>query len=78
MDEGKETRGELIVAGRNSAELLELEEEVFHEMSFFIEPPIDEPGIALVIFGWDAEIRVMNGDKLAERPFAISLVRENG
>ena len=78
MDEGKETSSELIVADGNSAELLELEEELFHKMAFLVEPPIDIPRIGLVFSGWDAEIRIMIGDKLAQRPFAVSFVREDG
>ena len=78
MDEGKETSSELIVACGDSAELLELEEELFHKMAFLVEPPIDIPRIGLVFSGWDAEIRIMIGDKLAQRPFAVSFVREDG
>lgn len=37
------SEGELIIAGSDSAELLEFEEEGFHEMSFYVKPPIDEP-----------------------------------
>ncbi len=78
MDKSKETRSELIIAGSDSAELLEFEEKGFHKMAFFVEPPIDKPGIVFILSGWDAEIRIVNGDKFAQRPFAISLVRENG
>ena len=78
MDEGKETSSELIVACGDSAELLEFEEEGFHKMALLVEPPIDIPRIGLVFSGRDAEIRIMIGDKLAQRPFAVSFVREDG
>ena len=78
MDKGEETRSELIITRGDSAELLELEEEGFHKMAFLVEPPIDIPRIGLVFSGWDAEIRIMIGDKLAQRPFAVSFVREDG
>ena len=78
MDKGEEARSKLIVARGDPAGLLELEEELFHKMAFLVEPPIDIPRIGLVFSGWDAEIRIMIGDKLAQRPFAVSFVRKNG
>ena len=78
MNKGKEARGKLIIVGSNSAELLELEKEVFDEIAFFVEPPIDKPGIGFILSGRDAEIRIMKGDKFTQRPFAIGLVCENG
>ena len=78
MDEGEEAGSELIKAHGNPAELLEFEEEGFHKMAFLVEPPIDKPRIGFVLLGRNAEIRIMIGDKLAERPLAVSLVCENG
>ena len=40
MNEGKESRSELIITDGNQAELLELEEELFRKMSFPIMPLI--------------------------------------
>ena len=77
MDEGKEASSELVVADGDSAKLLELEEECFHKMAFLVEPPIDEPRVGVVRLGWDAEIRVVVGDKLAKLPLAISPVSKN-
>ena len=78
MDKSEEARGEFIIARGDSAELLEFEEECFHKVAFLVEPPIDEPRIGLVIPGRDAEIRVVVSDKLTQRPFAVSFVREDG
>ena len=38
-------------------ELLEPEEEGFHEMAFLVQPPIDEPGSVLFDVGGIHEIR---------------------
>ena len=77
MDEGKETGSELVIANGDSAELLELEEELFHEMAFLVKPPIDEPRISFTIPGRDAEVRVTVGNKLAKRPFAIGFISKD-
>ena len=50
INESKETGSELIIANGDSAELLELEEELFHEMAFLVKPPIDEPRISFILF----------------------------
>jgi len=78
MDEGEESRSKFIITDGNAAELLEPEEEVFHKMAFFIEPPIGIPRIGFTIPGWDAEIRVVVSNKLSQRPFAIGLVSKDG
>lgn len=77
MDEGKETGSELIIANGDSAELLEFEEELFHKMAFLVKPPIDVPRISFTIPGRDTKIRVMVGNKLAERPFAIGFISKD-
>ena len=51
----------------DSAELPELEEEPFHEMTFSVKPPIDAPRIRFILPGQDTEIRIRVGDKLVER-----------
>ena len=77
MDEGKETGSELIIANGDSAELLEFEEELFHKMAFPVKPPIDVPRISFTIPGRDTKIRVMVGNKLAKRPFAIGFISKD-
>ena len=77
MDEGKETGSELIIANSDSAELLEFEEELFHKMAFLVKPPIDVPRISFAIPGRDTKIRVMVGNKLAKRPFAIGFISKD-
>ncbi len=77
MDESKEAGGELVIANGDSAELLELEEESFNKMAFLVKPPIDVPRISFTIPGRDAEIRVMVGDELAKRPFAIGFISKD-
>lgn len=78
MDEGKEAGSELIKASGNPAELLELKEELFHKVAFFVKPPIDIPRIG-IIFPWrDTEIRLVVGDELTELPLAVGPVSENG
>ena len=77
MDEGKETGSELIIANGDSAELLEFEEELFHKMAFLVKPPIDVPRISFTIPGRDTKIRVMVGNKLAKRPFAIGFISKD-
>ena len=77
MDEGKETGSEFIIANGDSAELLELEEESFYKMAFLVEPPIDVPRISFTIPGRDTEIRIMVGDELAKRPFAIGFISKD-
>ena len=77
MDESKEAGGELVIANGDSAELLELEEELFHEMAFLVKPPIDVPRISFTIPGRDAEVRLTVGNKLAKRPFAIGFISKD-
>lgn len=78
MDESKEAGSEFIEAGGDPSELLELEEEGFHEMTLLVKPPIDVPRIG-IIFPWrDTEIRLVVGDKLTEFPLAVGPVGENG
>ena len=77
MNEGKETGSELIIANGDSAELLEFEEELFHKMAFLVKPPIDVPRISFTIPGRDTKIRVMVGNKLAKRPFAIGFISKD-
>lgn len=78
MDEGKEPAGELVVAGGNPAEFLELEEKGFYQMAFLIKPPVHIPRIGVVRLGWYTEICVVVGDKLTEFPLAVSPIGENG
>ena len=78
MDESKEAGGELVIANGDSAELLEFEEELFHKMAFLVKPPIDVPRISFTLPGRDTEIRVMVGNKLAKRPFAIGFISKDG
>ena len=78
MDEREEAGSELIETGSDPSELLELEEEGFHEMTLLVKPPIDVPRIG-IIFPWrDTEIRVVVGDELTELPLAVGSVGENG
>ena len=77
MDESEEAGSELIIAGSDPSELLELEEEGFHEMAFLVEPPIDVPWVGVIRLGRNTEIRIMVGDKLAKLPLAVGLVRED-
>ena len=77
MDKSKETGSELIIAGGDSAELLELEEEPFYKMAFLVEPPIDVPWISFTIPGRDTEIGSMVGDKLTMRPFAVGFISKD-
>ena len=78
MDEGEEARSKLVKAHGDTAELLELEEEGFHEMTLLVKPPIDVPRIGIIFPGRDTEIRVVVGDELTELPLAIGPVGENG
>ena len=77
MDEGEEAGSEFVVADGDSTELLELEEELFHKMTFLVEPPIDVPWVGVIRPGRNTEIRIMVGDKLAKLPLAVGLVRED-
>ena len=77
MDESKEAGSELVIANGDSAELLELEEESFNKMAFLVKPPIDVPRISFTIPGRDTKIRVMVGNKLAKRPFAIGFISKD-
>ena len=77
MDESKEAGSEFIEAGGDPTELLELEEEGFHEMTLLVKPPIDVPRISFTIPGRDAEVRVTVGNKLAKRPFAIGFISKD-
>ena len=77
MDESKEAGSELVIANGDSAELLELEEELFHEMAFLVKPPIDVPRISFTIPGRNAEVRITVGNKLAKRPFAIGFISKD-
>lgn len=78
MDEGKEAGSEFIEACSDSSELLELEEEGFHKVTFLVKPPIDIPRIGIILPRRDTEIRVMVGDELTELPLAVGPVSENG
>ena len=77
MDEGKETSSEFIIAGSDTTKLLEFEEKRFHKMAFLVKPPIDVPRISFTLPGRDTEIRVMVGNKLAKRPFAIGFISKD-
>ena len=77
MDESKEAGSELVIANGDSAELLELEEEPFYKMAFLVKPPIDVPRISFIILGRDTEIRIVVGDELAKRPFAIGFISKD-
>ena len=77
MDEGEEAGSELVVANSDSAELLELEEELLNEMAFLVEPPIDVPRVGVIRLGRDAKIRVVVSDKLTKLPLAVGPVRED-
>ncbi len=78
MDEGEEAGSEFIITDRNPAELLELEEELFHKMAFLVKPPIDIPRIGFAIPGRDAEICVVVSNKLLQCPSAIGLISKDG
>ena len=77
MDESEEAGSELIETGGDPSELLELEEEVFHKMALLVKPPIDVPRISFIILGRDTEIRIVVGDELAKRPFAIGFISKD-
>ena len=77
MDESKEAGSELVIANGDSAELLELEEEPFYKRAFLVKPPIDVPRISFIILGRDTEIRIMVGDELTKRPFAIGFISKD-
>ena len=47
-------------------------------MALLVKPPIDVPRISFTIPGRDTEIRVMVGNKLAKRPFAIGFISKDG
>ena len=78
MDKGEESCGELIIAGSNTTELLEFEEEGFHKMSFLVETPVDVPRVGVIRLWRDTEIRVMVGDKLSKLPLAVGSVCKDG
>ena len=78
MDESKEAGSEFIEAGGDPTELLELEEEGFHEMTLLVKPPIDVPRIGIIFPGRDTEIRVVVSDELTELPLSVGSVGENG
>ena len=78
MDESKEAGSEFIEAGGDPTELLEHEEEGFHEMTLLVKPPIDIPRIGIIYPRRDTEIRVVVGDELTELPLTIGSVSENG
>ena len=78
MDEGQEAGSEFIEASGDPSELLELEEEGFHEMTLLVKPPIDVPRIGIIFPRRDTEIRVVIGDELTELPLAVGPVSENG
>ena len=46
-------------------------------MAFLVKPPIDVPRISLAFPGRDTKIRVMVGNKLAKRPFAIGFISKD-
>ena len=78
MDESKEAGSEFIEAGGDPTELLEFEEEGFHEMTLLVKPPIDVPRIGIIFPRRDTEIRVVVGDELTELPLSVGSVSENG
>ena len=78
MDESEEAGSELIETGGDPSELLELEEEGFHQMALLVKPPIDVPRISIILPWWNTEIRVVVGDELTKLPLAVGSVSENG
>ena len=53
MDKGKKGRSKLIIACSDPAKNLELIEETFDQMTFFISVEIAEPRLDHITFGWD-------------------------
>ena len=74
MDKGQKTVSQLIIAGSDTAKLLQLQEKRLHQMSFLVKPPIHEPGIGFIALGRDAEISADIGDKLPQFPFPVGFV----
>lgn len=54
MNESEKALSEFVIAGGDSAKLLEFLKEALHQMAFFVEPPVAIPGIFLVGLRRDA------------------------
>ena len=77
MDHGEEVGGELVVAGGDAAEVLQLGEEPFDEVTLSVEP-LAEAGLpAAVALRRDVGRGALVLDQLADAIGVISLVREH-
>ena len=74
MDKGQKTVSQLIIAGSDTAKLLQLQEKRLHQMTFLVELPIHIPGIGFIVLGRDTEISTMVGYVLPQFPFPVGFV----
>ena len=77
MYKREKARSEFVVASGNTAKFLELEEEVLHNMAFFILPPINMPRVNAVLPGRNAEICAAVGDVFSESPLSVRPIRDH-
>lgn len=78
MNKGEKAPGELVIASSHTAKLLDLEEEVFHQMSFLIFVPVAVPRIRFIGLGWNTEICPSVSQKLPKRKLSVGFVGQNG
>jgi len=60
VHEGQERRGQLIISGGNTSEILELQEKAFNKMPLLEKPPITAPRGTGIAFGRDSVIGIPN------------------
>jgi len=78
MNKGEKAPGELVIASSHTAKLLDLEEEVFHQMPLLIFAPVTVPRIGFIGFGRNAEICPAVSQKLPKRKLSVGFVGQNG
>ena len=77
VNKSEETVSALVVAGCNTAKLLQLQEERFHQVALLVKAPIHVPRIGFIAFGRNAQISAMVGDLLPQFPF-VGFVCQDG
>lgn len=70
VDEGQVVTGELVEAGEDPAEILELTDKAFDEVAFLVELGIILTRLLTVVARWDHCLR-LNGCDKGQEPFSI-------
>ena len=77
MDEGQEGSIKLVIASKDPSKPLELLEEAFNQMPFFVGVPINRPRIRNIALRWDRIGGFLRINIVADRFCAIRFITKN-